>query len=102
MSEALDPTQSYVLLFILLIVAGVGVGLAAGPRLEVIGSAALVGIIGFVSGLYTSREETDLFGSLLLTGGATALVAVFLPLTVTWSIAVFLVGFIAGMRSERR
>ncbi|MFB6265479.1 MAG: hypothetical protein ABEI07_00160, partial [Candidatus Nanohaloarchaea archaeon] len=62
----------------------------------------LTGILGFVAGIYSSREENDLFGSLVLTGGFTALVVWLLPLGMEWGIAIFLVGFIAGMRTERR
>ncbi|MFB6265559.1 MAG: hypothetical protein ABEI07_00570 [Candidatus Nanohaloarchaea archaeon] len=102
MSEILDPTYAYILLFSVLVIVGIGAGYTAGERLGTVGSIALVGIIGFVSGLYTSREEADLFGSLVLTAGFAVLVAWFLPLALTWSLAVFLVGFIAGLRTERR
>ncbi|MDY6768938.1 MAG: hypothetical protein SVW02_02410 [Candidatus Nanohaloarchaea archaeon] len=102
MTDVLDPTTAYLLLFIILVFAGLGIGYTAGGQLGLIGSAIFAGVLGFAAGLYTTRETTDIFGSLLLTGGFAAVIGIFLPLTVTWSVAVFLVGFILGMRNERR
>lgn len=102
MTEMMDPAPAYLLLFVLLILAGLGIGYSAEGSIGMLGNVIFAGFLGFVSGLYTAREETDVFGSLLITGGFTALVAWFLPLTVTWSIAIFLVGFVIGMRAETR
>lgn len=102
MTDLLDPTKAYLLLFTVLILGGLGVGYTAGDRLSVLGSVIFAGGLGFVSGIHASREEVELLASMLVTGGLTALVVMFLPLGVDWGIAVFLIGFILGMRTDRR
>lgn len=102
MSELLDPSHTHAIFFVLALLAALGVGYTAGGSLGMLGSVLFTGFLGFVAGLYTSREETDIFAALVLTGGFTALVGLFLPLSVNWSVAIFLVGFIVGMRTERR
>ncbi|MDY6761780.1 MAG: hypothetical protein SVY41_01905 [Candidatus Nanohaloarchaea archaeon] len=101
MTDVLDPSKAYIILFAALVLLGLGVG-AAGAGLGVVGAVLVAALLGFVAGLYTERESTDIFGSLVLTAGFTAVVGWMLPLSITWTVAVFLLGFIAGMRTERR
>ncbi len=101
MTDVLDPSTAYLILFTVLFLAGIGIGVA-GAGFGVLGSGLIVALLGWVAGMYTSRESTDIVGSLLLTAGFTAVVGWMLPLSVTWTIAIFLLGFIAGMRTERR
>ncbi|MCJ7478557.1 MAG: DUF4407 domain-containing protein [Candidatus Nanohaloarchaeota archaeon QJJ-7] len=102
MSEVLDPAYIYILLFIGLLIVGLGLGYNASDAIGGTGSIALTVILGFLAGIYSSREENQLFGSLALTTGFTLIVVWLLPLGLEWGIAIFLIGFIIGMKTERR
>ncbi len=101
MTDVLDPTPAHLLFFSLLIAAAAGIGYTMGGRLGLFGSAVFAGIIGFAAGLYAEGEEASPVAIAVVAGGLTAVTLVFLPLSLTWGTAVFLVGFAVGMRTER-
>lgn len=101
MSEVLDATPTYILALSTLLLVAAAVGFTASGTLSLFGSILLAAVLGFLGGMYASREEAEWVGSFLLTAALTGVVLSFLPLDVTRGLVVFLAGFVAGMRTER-
>lgn len=103
MAEFTDPLAAY-LLAILLLVAGIaGVGYVLTDHVTGFApSAAVIAVIGFVSGMYVSSNQGEWFGFMIVIGGIGLILTYFLPIGAVHAIAAFLIGYIIGMRTERR
>lgn len=103
MAEFTDPLIAYLVGLLLLIAGAAGAGYLLTDHLTgAVPTAVVIGIIGFVSGLYVAANQGEWFGFMFVSGGAALVLAYFLPLEFVQAIAVFLIGYIVGLRTERR
>lgn len=97
----MDPLPTYIIAFLVLGAAAAGLGFWAAGTTSIIGSFFLAAILGFAGGIYAARERNEWFGSFVVMAALTGVVMSFLPLGTVRGLAVFVAGFVVGMRTER-
>ncbi|MFB6265845.1 MAG: hypothetical protein ABEI07_02045 [Candidatus Nanohaloarchaea archaeon] len=102
MGEMLDPTPSYILLFASILGGGALIGFFFGRRLGLLPSLVVMALLGFVAGVYTSRESVEPVGSLTVSLVAASVLSYFLEPGFFLEIGVFLAAVLAGLKVERR
>lgn len=103
MTEITEPGFAYIILFIGIILGAVGIGwfLAEQVTGTVVG-AIILALFGFVGGIHVSSNRGEWVGFLLVAGGFSAIIAYFLPMQIVEGVAAFGIGYVLGLRTERR
>lgn len=102
MSDMLDPLANFFVIMGVLVVLSVGVGLFLPDTIGMVGTVIFLGLFGFLSGHYMESNEGEWFGFLLASGLLAAIIAYFLPLPLPVELAIFVIGYVIGMETERR
>lgn len=102
MSDILDPLANFFVIMGVLVVLAVVVGLFLPDTLGIVGTVVFLGLFGFLSGHYMESNEGEWFGFLLASGVLAAIISYFLPLSMPIDLAIFVVGYVIGMETERR
>ncbi len=103
MAEFTDPLAAYILTILLIVLGLAGAGYVLTDHVTGFApSAAIIAFIGFISGLYITSNRGEWFGFMIVIGVASLILAYFLPISFVHAVAAFLIGYIIGMRTERR
>lgn len=102
MAEFTDASAIYIVMIVGAIAGAAGLGWYMAEQVSTAVIAILFMLGGYLDGLYISSSGAEITGFSVFTGVVAAAFAYFLPIALHVGVALFALGLLLGVRTDRR
>ncbi len=102
MTEITDAGIVYLVTIGVAIIAAAGAGWYVAEQLSTVITAIILLLLGYFGGIHVASNNAEVIGFSLLALIVVTIFAYMLPITVLGGLALFIVGYLLGMQTERR